>query len=215
MRKFDGFIFDIDGTLASTNELIFSTFRYITKKYLNKNISNEEIIELFGPTEDVILKIFMKDNYEDAKKDYYEFYENNHDAMADVYPGLKEILEMIKTAGIPLSIYTGKGRQSSIITLTKIGVIDYFELIVTGDDVPEPKPSRLGIDAFVNKFNLDRDRVLMIGDSPADIIAAREANVKMASVVWDAYAKDKVISLNNNYLFHSVDELHKFIEQSI
>ena len=70
MRKFDGFIFDIDGTLASTNELIFSTFRYITKKYLNKNISDEEIIELFGPTEDVILKMFMKDDYEEARNAY-------------------------------------------------------------------------------------------------------------------------------------------------
>jgi phosphoglycolate phosphatase-like HAD superfamily hydrolase len=55
----------------------------------------------------------------------------------------------------------------------------------------------------------------MIGDSPADIIAAREANVKIASVVWDAYAKDEVIKLNNNCIFYTVDELHQFINQGI
>jgi pyrophosphatase PpaX len=215
MRKFEGFIFDIDGTLASTNELIFATFRHITKKYLNSDISDEEIIKLFGPPEDDILKIFMQENFEEAQKDYYEFYQNNHAEMADIYPGLKKVLDTIKNAGIPLSIYTGKGRKSSIITLTEIGVIDYFDLIITGDDVAKPKPSRLGIDPFIEKFNLERDRVLMIGDSPADIIAAKEANVKMASVVWDAYAKDEVIKMNNSYLFHSVDELHKFISERI
>ncbi|MBL1214846.1 MAG: HAD-IA family hydrolase [Ignavibacteriae bacterium] len=215
MRKFDGFIFDIDGTLASTNELIFSTFRHITKRYLNSDISDAEIINLFGPTEDEIIKIFINDNFEEARKDYYEFYRTNHAEMADVYPGLIDVLDLIKEAGIPLSIYTGKGRKSSIITLTEIGVIDYFDLIMTGDDVAEPKPSRLGIDPFIEKFNLDRDRVLMIGDSPADIIAAREANVKIASVVWDAYAKDEVLKMNPDYLFHSVDELYQFIKESI
>jgi HAD superfamily hydrolase (TIGR01549 family) len=215
LRKYDGFIFDIDGTLASTNELIFSTFRFITQKYLNKDISDGEIIKLFGPTEDVILKMYMQDFYEDANIDYYNYYESNHAAMAGIYPGLIEILDLIKSEGIPLSIYTGKGRKSTIITLTQIGVIDYFDLIVTGDDVSEPKPSRLGIDPFVEKFNLDREKVLMIGDSPADIIAAREANVKIASVVWDAYAKDEVIKLNNNCIFYTVDELHQFINQGI
>jgi len=60
VQLFDGFIFDIDGTLTSTNQLIFDSFNFIAKKYLNKSFTDEEIISMFGPTEDVILKKMVR-----------------------------------------------------------------------------------------------------------------------------------------------------------
>lgn len=215
MKNFEGFIFDIDGTLTSTNELIFATFRHVTEKYLNKKVTDEEIISLFGPTEDVILKEWMTNDYEDARKDYLAFYEAKHHLMADVYPGIKEALQFIKSKNIPLSIFTGKGRDSSLITLKKIGVIDLFDMIVTGDDVENHKPSPEGIEKFVKKYNLNRNKVLMIGDAPADVTAARNAGVKIASVVWDSYAKEKVLQMKSDYVFETVDELMKFLKENI
>jgi len=215
LGNFEGIIFDIDGTLTSTNELIFATFRHVTEKYLGKEVTDEEIISLFGPTEDVILKEFMNDKYADARKDYMDFYEAKHHIMADVYPGIIDVVKFIKSKKIPLSIYTGKGRDSSIITLTKIGIIDLFDMIVTGDDVEVHKPSPEGINVFVQKFNLNRDKVLMIGDAPADVIAARGAGVKIASVVWDSYAKQRVLDMKSDYVFETVDELMFFLESEL
>ena len=211
MKQFDGFIFDIDGTLVSTNNLIFSSFNHVAKKYLNKLLSDEEIISLFGPTEDEILKDWMKENYHAARKDYFDFYSGNHEAMADLYPGIKEILTSLKNSGKYLSIYTGKGRQSSEITLKKTNVFDLFDMIVTGDDISGRKPSAEGIDIFVEKYKLDRSKILMVGDSPVDIKAAKNAGVKCASVVWDSYAKDEVEKSNYDYIFYSVNEFSKFI----
>ena len=215
MSNFEGIIFDIDGTLTSTNELIFATFRHVVEKHLNKKVTDQEIIALFGPTEDVILKEWLNENYQEARKDYYHFYESQHHLMADVYPGIIEALMFIKSKKIPLSIYTGKGRDSSIITLQKIGVFDLFDMIVTGDDVEDHKPSPEGIDQFVEKFKLNREKVLMIGDAPADILAARSAGVKIASVVWDAYAREQVMKMESDYLFETVDELMKFLKENL
>lgn len=53
--NFKGIIFDIDGTLTSTNELIFNSFNHIFHKYFNKLLTHDEIISLFGPTEDEII----------------------------------------------------------------------------------------------------------------------------------------------------------------
>lgn len=215
MNSFEGIIFDIDGTLTSTNELIFATFRHVVEKHLNKHVTDQEIINLFGPTEDVILKEWMNDNYPEARRDYYNYYEAQHHLMADVYPGIIEALKFIKSKKIPLSIYTGKGRDSSIITLQKIGVFELFDMIVTGDDVADHKPSPEGIDQFVEKFKLDREKVLMIGDAPADILAARSAGVKIASVVWDAYAREQVMKMKSDYVFETVDELMKFLKTNL
>lgn len=214
MRKYDGVIFDIDGTLTSTNELIFSTFNHITEKYLNKSMTNDEIIALFGPTENKIIEDLFGERAEEVKKEYYSFYTSNH-AMADIYPGIKELLKYIKGKNVLLSIYTGKGREASLITLKKLEILDYFDMVITGSDVKEHKPSPEGIEIFIEKYSLQKDKVLMIGDAPADIKAARAAGVEIASVVWDSYAHDKVLKMKSDYLFHTVEELKKFFVENL
>jgi len=209
-KLFHGFIFDIDGTLTSTNQLIFDSFNFIAKKYLDKTFSDEEIIGLFGPTEGQIIKKLFGENHKEVSEDYYKFYGDNH-SMADIYPGLKEILVELKNNNYPIGIFTGKGRDSSMITLTKLGIDKYFDLIVTGDDVENSKPSPEGILKFVDKFNLEKQKVLMIGDSVSDVKAAREAGVKIASVLWDSYGEEEVKTLQSDYYFHSVGELNHFI----
>ena len=208
--KFKGIIFDVDGTLTFTNQLIFDSFNHITKKYLGRSYTDDEIIALFGPTEDVILREMCKEEYESARKDYYAYYKNNHD-IARLYDGIKELIVDINNSGILLSIFTGKGRTSALITLDELGLTNYFDMIVSGDDVENHKPSPEGIIMFLSKHNFDPKEVLMIGDAPSDIIAANECGVEIASVVWDSYAEDEVRKLNSNNLFHSVDELRNFI----
>jgi len=208
--RFKGIIFDVDGTLTFTNQLIFDSFNHITKKYLGRSYSDDEIIALFGPTEDVILKEMCKEEYESARSDYYTYYKNNHD-IAHLYDGIKELIIDIDKEGILLSIFTGKGRTSALITLDELGLTSYFDMIVSGDDVENHKPSPEGIIMFLSKHNLDPKEVLMIGDAPSDIIAANECGVEIASVVWDSYAEDEVRKLNSKNLFHSVNELRNYI----
>jgi len=208
--RFKGIIFDVDGTLTFTNQLIFDSFNHITKKYLGRAYSDDEIIALFGPTEDVILKEMCKEEYESARKDYYTYYKNNHD-IAQLYDGIKELIIDINNAEILLSIFTGKDRTSAIITLDELGLTHYFDMIVSGDDVENHKPSPEGIIKFLEKHNFNPKEVLMIGDSPSDIIAANESGVEIASVVWDSYAEEEVRKLNSTNIFHSVNELRDYI----
>jgi pyrophosphatase PpaX len=209
-KKFEGFIFDIDGTLTSTNELIFKSFNHIAKKYLDRTFTDKEIIALFGPTEDVILKDWCGKNFEAAKEDYYKFYKSHH-SLAKLYPGIKELLDYLNSKGVLLTVFTGKGRQASLITLEELSIIDYFDLIVTGDDVANHKPSSEGIMKFLNEYNLQKDEVLMIGDSVADVRASKEAGIRIASALWDSYAAEKVKNLGSDYYFYSVEELRKFL----
>ena len=209
-KPFDGFIFDIDGTLTSTNQLIFDSFNHIAKKYLGRTFSDDEIIAMFGPPEDEIIKKLCGDKYEEARNEYFSFYDKNH-WKAELYLGINDILKYLKNQNYPLGIFTGKGRQASLITLKKLGVVHYFDLIVTGDDVKNYKPSPEGILNFVNTFKLKPERVLMIGDSVSDIKAANDAGVKIASVLWDSYGIEKVKKLQSDYEFYSVEELKEFL----
>lgn len=212
MPRFKTFVFDVDGTLAHTNKLIFETFRHVAEKYLSKKLSDEEIIALFGPTEDVILKEWMQDKYEIARSDYFKFYTNKHEKLVKTFEGLEEIIDLIKRKGMNLAVFTGKGKDSTKITLEKLGLNKYFDLIITGDDVKGHKPAPDGLQKVVEYFDQKPEEVLMIGDSPHDIEASKSAKVPIAAVVWDSYAASEIPSMNPDFIFYKIPEFKKFIE---
>lgn len=209
-KKYDAVIFDVDGTLTSTNELIFASFNHIIEKYQSRKCNDEEIIALFGPPEDIIIDKIFPGNTEEVKKDYYAFYESNH-GMAALYPGVKELLTKLKEQNVILATFTGKGRRAALITLDKLGILPFFDLVITGDEVVKHKPDAEGLFLFFKSYPLNKDRVLMVGDAPPDIQASRQAGIQIASVVWDSYAKEEVIKLNSDFIFHTVAELSAFL----
>lgn len=215
MPTIKGVIFDIDGTLCKTNQLIFESFRYINKKYLNRNLTDEEIIPYFGPTETEIITKLFPDKTEQVQEDYFQFYKENHNKLASLHDGIKEILHYLKSNNIYIGIYTGKGRKSSEITLSELGIINYFDEIVTGDDIVGSKPDCEGVKIFIDKFNLIPQNVVMVGDAVTDILAAKNCGLIGVSVTWDSYNKNKVIEFGNDFIFDNNSELFEFFKSNI
>jgi len=206
----------MDGTLTQTNQLIYDSFNHIAEKYINKRLTPKEIVALFGPPEkEAVEKMIGSRHIDDAMTEYYRFYKDRHDALAALYPGIKELLEFVRSKGLLIALFTGKGRRTTEITLAELGIASYFDIVITGDDVDEFKPSGDGIRKIMAKFSLRPSEVLMVGDAVADIKAARETEVPIAAVVWDSYSKDVVMQTKTDYLFHSVAEFHSWLERTI
>ncbi len=210
MRNFDCVIFDVDGTLVSSLKLILDSMNHIARKYLNKTFSDKEILDLFGPTEEAIIKKLYNERFEEAEKDYFNFYSDNHSEV-DIFNGMKEIIQELKDRNVKLAVFTGKGKRSTEITLEKSGYNNLFEILITGDDVKECKPSGEGIIKILDYFDVSKDKTLMIGDSSHDVIAAQDAGVKIASVLWDSFSLEEIIKLKPDYLFKNLDELKIFL----
>jgi HAD superfamily hydrolase (TIGR01549 family) len=171
---------------------------------------------MFGPPELVAIeRLVGADRLDDAMDDFFSFYETHHSNMANAHEGIVEILDFIKRCGVLLAIFTGKGRRTTLITLDTIGIKNYFDLIVTGDDVSNHKPSAEGIREIMNAFALTHEEVLMVGDAVADVDAAHEAGIPIAAVVWDSYCKEKVVRMNVDYLFHSVEEFAMWLREAL
>ena len=216
MMNYSCVIFDIDGTLTQTNELIFDSFNHVAEKYLKKTFTPKEIIAMFGPPEEIAIeRLVGKENVDKAMEDYISYYDRNFLRDAEIFEGMREIIESLKKKGLRLGIFTGKGRRSTLITLDKLGIAKYFDMVVTGTDVTNHKPSSEGINKILENFKVEPDRVLMVGDAVSDIKAAHEAGVSIAAVVWDSYAKEKVMGMEVDYLFHSVDEFSRWMQMHV
>jgi len=213
MKHFSCFIFDLDGTLTHTNELIFATFNHVTEKYIGKTFTPVEITAMFGPPEEIAIeRLVGKDKALEAINDFFEFYRNNLTRMAGAYDGTREILQYLKQQGVLMAVFTRKGRTSTLITLDAIGFSPFFDCIVTGTDVVNHKPSAEGIKKILTAFDIEPGEALMVGDAVGDIKAAREAGVTMASVLWDSYGKDTILKMDVDYMFHSVEEFSRWVK---
>ncbi|MBP6671729.1 MAG: HAD family hydrolase [Bacteroidetes bacterium] len=210
MKRYDCIIFDMDGTLTQTNQLIYDTFNHIAGRYINKHLTNSEIHALFGPPEELCIENLLgKEKADSAMVEYYSFYQSEHERLAVLYPGIKDILDFLRTKNVRLALFTGKGRRTTDITLEQFAISSYFDMTVTGDDVDEFKPSGNGIRKILEKFSLSPENVLMVGDAVADFRASRETGVEIASVLWDSYGKEDVLKLTPDHLFHDV---HSFFD---
>jgi pyrophosphatase PpaX len=216
MNRFSCIIFDLDGTLTQTNELIFATFNHVTRQYIHRTFTQKEIVAMFGPTEEVAIeRIIGPDRIDEAMDEFYRFYDEHHPALAKLHSGVRELLEFLKKQGIILALFTGKGKRTTLITLEKFGIKQYFDCIVTGNDVVNHKPSADGIRKVIARFGLEPGEVLMVGDAVSDVKAAHEAGVSIAAVLWDSYGKENVMQMEVDYSFHNVNEFVEWLKQSI
>lgn len=216
MERLSCIIFDLDGTLTRTNELIYATFNHVAEKYLHAAFTPAEITAMFGPPEEVAIERLVGPERRDrALDDFYAFYATHHPTMASAYDGIREMLDALRARGIRLAIFTGKGRRTALITLEEIGLREHFDLVVTGSDVRNHKPSADGIRMVMEEFRLRPEEVLMVGDAVADVKAAREAGVAIASVLWDSYGKDQLMEMDVDFRFHSVDAFVAWLRQTI
>lgn len=209
-------IFDMDGTLTQTNDLIFASFNHVASKYLGRTFTPPEIIGMFGPPETgAVRALFGEERIAKAMDDLIDFYREKHAELARLHPGMDVVLRFLKERGVHLALFTGKGRRTTGITLEAFGLDGMFSPVVTGDDVTNHKPHPEGIRKVLDHYGLRPGQVLMVGDSMADVRASRAAGVPMAAVLWDSYEPEKVLAAETTLVFHRVDELMTWFQHHI
>ena len=134
-------IFDMDGTLTRTNELIFESFNHVAEKYTGKRLSPHEIVALFGPPEEGgLAKVVGDESVEEAMDELCEYYQAHHGRLAGLHQGIDNILRYLKNRGTKLAIFTGKGKRTAGITLHELNIAQYFDVVISGSDVVNHKP---------------------------------------------------------------------------
>jgi pyrophosphatase PpaX len=200
-------IFDVDGTLAQTNPLIFATFNHVTETHLGRTFTPREIVALFGPPEEgAVEKLFGSAMVPRIMDEMCAYYRAHHSRLASAPAGLKPVLELLRRHRVRLAVFTGKGRRTASITLDELGMTAFFEHVVTGNDVRAFKPDPEGILQVLELFDVPANETVMVGDSMADLSAARDAGVTFAAVLWDAYDRHRVLEAGPDLVFHTTNE---------
>lgn len=202
------YIFDLDGTLVDTLDLLLNSFKYALDGITDTKLSYEDIIRAFFiGTEIEILKHFAGRKNSEVILKFYQYYETNHDKECKTFAGINLVLAQLKKGNKNLSILTGKHTKSASITLKKLGFQDYFDYIVTGDMTKNKKPDPEGLHLILNHFKSLPSEAIFIGDTTVDIMTGKNAKIKTGAVLWGITEKKELVDSLPDFIFKSPEEI--------
>jgi phosphoglycolate phosphatase/pyrophosphatase PpaX len=208
-RRFDVVLFDLDGTIADTLPLIYQAFDAAVRPVLGRSFSDLEIRQMFGPPDhEIIRRLVPAGVAEEAFARFLDVYTREHGRLVTLFEGMADVLRRAKTAGMRVGIITGKSRQTALITLGALGVMESFDVLYGGDDIERPKPDPQALlAALVDLKHQPGERVAMVGDSAADILAGRAAGAETIAVRWGSPDYDEVDALGPDVVVTTSAEL--------
>jgi HAD superfamily hydrolase (TIGR01509 family) len=221
-----GIIFDLDGTLISLHvdgmafrreiaqELTRSGFRLDLIEANSKGLYIQDMLDLAKSQIDQGL---VKADYDGVRRRTFQALDELEVGwirLSQLLPGAEDILSRLVGEGkapITIALLTNSGRAATRYAMETLGFKRYFQKTFTRDDLPAMKPRPEGITAALKALGLAESEVLYVGDSPTDIIAARGAGIRIASVASGRYDVDAMRKLGPDFVLGSLSELEDLV----
>ena len=193
--RFPTILFDFDGTLVDSIELILESYRQTMKVHRpGGRFSDALWLEGLGTPLRVQFRSFTDDPAEVQAMiaTYREWNMANHDRMVTAYPGAVDAVKALKARGARLGIVTSKNRRGLERGLNLVGLEGLFDSLVTADSMEASKPDPAPIRAGIAELGGSAESTLVVGDSPHDIAAGRDAGTVTAACLWGPFERARL-----------------------
>lgn len=184
-------LFDFDGTLVNTNDVILASWQHTYRHYLGHEMPVDHITACFGEPLLITMEREFPGVAPEESAEVYRTYQVEHAGeLVSIFPGIVEMLTALKEAGYRLGIVTSRTRESALRYMEQLGITSFFYDMVNCEDTsihkPNPEPLLLGL----AKLGAAAEESVMIGDSPFDIKCANNAGVRSVLVDWRITSDD-------------------------
>ena len=214
-EKITTLLFDFDGTLLDTNELIIQTFGHVLEKHYPGQYGREEILPFLGPTLYDTFDSINPDKTEQLVKEYREWNYANHDRLSVEFDSVSATLRKLKEEGYKMAIVSTKRNDMVMKGLNLLDADGVFDVVIGLDDVTNAKPDPEPILLALEKLGASRDEALMIGDNYHDIVGGQNAGVRTAGVAWTIKGESFLQQFNPDYMLQHITDLFTILEVKV
>ncbi|MBU1062067.1 MAG: HAD-IA family hydrolase, partial [Candidatus Omnitrophica bacterium] len=141
---------------------------------------------------------------------FEEYYSNHSTDSSILYPNVREVLEYFKNKRKVIA--TNRKREFALLTLKTLGINDYFEDIIGGDDTACMKPSSCPLDRTINKFRINKDKAIIVGDMHLDVLAGKEAGILTCGVTYGIGKREDIIESMPDFIIDNLLDLKEIIK---
>lgn len=200
-------LFDLDGTLIDTNELIIASFLHTLDEYFPNEYKREDVIPFMGPS---LRETFEQLNPRavDEMIDTYRAYNiAHHDNLVTEFSGVYTTVEKLAKENYQMAIVTTKKHDVALKGLQLMNLQPFFSNIVAYDDVEKTKPDPEPIYKALHFLKSKPEEAIMIGDNYHDIVAGKNAGTKTAGVAWSLKGKDFLEQYKPDYMLETMEDI--------
>jgi pyrophosphatase PpaX len=204
---FDPVVFDLDGTVVDTVELIVKSFRYATRTVLGVELPDEVITAGVGQPLMAQMERLSAEHARELYDVYREYNHRRHDELIRGYEGVGEVLQELKRAGRRLGIVTSKSAETTRMAFRAVSLEEHFDVVVTASDTTEHKPSPEPLRLCLQRLGAAAAGSIYVGDSPVDIQAGAAAGMATAAVAWGVFGREALLAAAPQYWLDEPREL--------
>lgn len=206
-NKITTVLFDLDGTLIDTNELIISTYLHTFEKYYPNRFQREDVLPFLGPTLEDAFGGINPDQVEEMILEYRAYNIANHDDLVNEFAGVLDTVQTLKDLGYKLGVVTTKRLDMTLKGLRLMNLVEFFEVIVACDHVENVKPDPEPIFKALEQLDSKPAETIMVGDNYHDILAGKNAGTTTAGVAWSIKGRDYVAKFEPDYMLENMTDL--------
>jgi phosphoglycolate phosphatase len=153
-------------------------------------------------------------DFERAYPIFMSLYAENTSKRSNLYPGVREGIDMLKASGYKLGCVTNKAAQFTEPLLKDLGVYEDFSIVISGDTLDKKKPDPAQLLHAAKFFGCDPASALMIGDSVSDVAAARAAGFQIVCMSYGYNHGIDIREARPDAIIESLDELYPLLEKA-
>lgn len=140
---------------------------------------------------------------------YSDFCMAHHPRLVVAFPGVERVLAAARNSGVPTALVSNQHHEVGMAIMRSIGLTGAFDVILFGEDIPEPKPSPSGLLLAAGRLGVHASRSLYLGDTEGDVIAARGAGMSVAVAAWGSVAAESAREASPDYWWATVEEAER------
>lgn len=186
-KQIRGVLFDFDFTLADSSQGVVRCVNYALKQLGFNEFTEKEINKTIGLTlEHTFTRLVGEQHMDNIEKFKYFFIKKADEIMADftkLFIETPRVIEKLYINGFKLGIVSTKFRYRIESILRREKLLDFFDVIIGGEDVSSLKPNPMGLLLAVQKLSLTSSEVTYIGDSTIDAETANNADIAFIAVL--------------------------------
>ncbi|GLC89846.1 pyrophosphatase PpaX [Lysinibacillus piscis] len=206
-------LFDFDGTLLNTNELIIQTFMHVLNKRFPGQYSPKDCLKFIGPSLTQTFSELAPGEEEELIAQYRTWNEAHHDELITEYPDVVSTLEQLKAMGLKLAIVSTKRNETIQRGLTLLGANHLFDTCIGTDDVQNVKPDPEPVLLALSRLGIAKEEAIMIGDNSHDIEAGHHAGVRAAGVAWAIKGEAYLQQFKPDYMLQHMSDLVTIVKE--
>ena len=200
------FIFDVDRTLIDSYKVELESLKQALFIVTNKAYNDEVMNRLTMLTTENFFNELGIDIKSDTMKMINRHWERLiKERKIKFFSGIRELLVDLKNNNYFLGIVTLRTNEELKELECLMDVIDLFDVVITSDVVKNPKPNPEALNYIIEKYNLNRDETIYIGDSISDQKASSNANIKFGFAAWENENKIE----QYDYIFKTPQSIYK------